>query len=220
MLKLARRFAGRFVDGAEIWALGALSLASWRRRRRLARRERERPSDPGRWFTPAEAHVVAALASLIVPSDETGPGAKEAGVTESLDLLLAQSPARQRLYRSGLLACDEWAHRRHGRSFVELAADKQRQLLDWADPAPPGSKIPSSLAHKVWRKAASVYRKWRCPLVELFPDLARDVMGAFYTHPIAWDWLGYDGPPMPAGYPDLRERTVSPTGARSVGHPS
>ena len=218
MLRLARYLAGQFSDSAEVQLLHALSLVSWRRRRRLARRERERPYGSGGWFTPDEALVVTALASLIVPSDETGPGAKEAGVTASLDRLLAQSPSRQRLYRTGLLACDEWARRRHGRRFVELTVDHQREFLHWVDPASPMLERPSSLSHKLWRKVAGVYRKWRCPLVELFPDLARDVMGAFYTHPVTWNWLGYDGPPMPAGYPDLRERTVSSTGTPSVGH--
>jgi len=216
MLSLARYLAGQFADLAEVQILHALSLVSWRRRRTLARRERERPHDSGRWFTPEEALVVEALASLIVPSDETGPGAKEVGVTASLDRLLAQSPSRQHAYRSGLLACDEWARRQHGRCFAELTVDQQRELLDWVDPAGSRPVKPSSLGHKVWRKATDVYRKWRCPFVELFPELARDVMGAFYTHPVTWHWLGYDGPPMPAGYPDLRERLVSPTAAPSV----
>lgn len=216
MLKLARYLAGQAADLAEGKILHVLSLLSWRRRRHLARRERERPGAVGRWFTPGEAMVVGALASLIVPSDETGPGAKEADVTAALDGLLARSQSRQRLYRYGLLACDEWARREHGRSFVELTAGQQRELLRWVDPAGARFAVPSSVSRKILRKAVDVYRKWRCPLVELFPELARDVMGAFYTHRISWEWLGYDGPPMPDGYPDLRERQASPMGARIV----
>lgn len=216
MLSLARYLAGQVADKLEVEVLQALRWLSWRRRRNLARRERERPREVGHWFTRGEATVVGALAALILPSDDTGPGATEADVTAALDRLLARSPLRQRLYRYGLLACDEWALHEHRRPFIELTADQQRELLRWVDPANARFAGASSVSGKILRKAVAVYRKWRCPLVELFPQLARDVMGAFYTHRVSWEWLGYDGPPMPDGYPDLRERPASSMGARSV----
>ena len=158
--------------------------------------------------------VVTALASLIIPSDETGPGAKEADVTKTLDGLLARTPSRHDLYRYGLLACDEWALRKHGRSFAALLPEEQRALLCWVDPFNLSFTRTSSLSRKLLRKAVNIYRKWRCPLVALFPELCRDVMGAFYTHRVSWQWLGYDGPPMPEGYPDLSERRPSQSRAR------
>lgn len=206
MLRVARYLAGQAADLIEVKLLKALRILSWRRRRKLAQRERERPREVGRWFTAGEAVVVGALASLIVPSDATGPGASEADVTAALDGLLARSEPRRSLYGYGLLACDEWSFREHGRSFVELTADQQRALLSWIDRVDARFNGTSSVAAKVVRRAVIVYSKWRCPLFELFPDLVRDVLGAFYTHRVSWEWLGYDGPPMPDGYPDLRER--------------
>lgn len=220
MLKLARYLAGQAADLLEAKLLHVLRLLSWKRRRTLARLERDRPQETGRWLTPAEDRILAALASLIIPSDDTGPGAADADVTAALDRLLAGSPARQTLYRNGLLACDEWAQREYGRSFVTLAPDHQRELLRWVEPADSAVTRTASLTGKLRRKAVDFYRKWRCPLVELFPELSRDVMGAFYTHRVCWDWLGYDGPPMPDGYPDLRERETLPRGARTVRHAS
>jgi electron transfer flavoprotein beta subunit len=35
--------------------------------------------------------------------------------------------------------------------------------------------------------------------------LVDDVFQAFYTNEVSWVWLGYDGPPMPDGYPNLSE---------------
>ena len=219
MLKLARYLAGQAADRLEAKLLHVLRLLSWKRRRTLARRERDRPQEAGRWLTPTEHGVLAALASLIIPSDDTGPGAADADVTASLDRLLARSPARQPFYRNGLLACDEWAQREHGRSFVALTPDQQRALLRWLEPTDAALTRSASLTGKLRRKAVDVYRKWRCPLLELFPELSRDVMGAFYTHRVCWDWLGYDGPPMPDGYPDLRQRETSQR-ARTVSHAS
>jgi gluconate 2-dehydrogenase subunit 3-like protein len=206
MLRIARYLVGHAVDRLEVHLLRALTALSWRRRRALARRDRERPRETGRWFTPGELATVSSLSSLIVPSDENGPGATEADVPALLDRLVAASGPRQRLYARGLLACDEWARHEHGRLFAELPCDDQLALLKWIDRLRADRVRARSLTGKVATKAISLYHTWRCPLVELFPELLRDVQGAFYTSRISWEWLRYDGPPMPEGYPDLRER--------------
>jgi hypothetical protein len=43
---------------------------------------------------------------------------------------------------------------------------------------------------------------------QFFSRLVGDVKQAFYTSRVGWEWLGYDGPPMPQGYPDLAVRSV------------
>jgi hypothetical protein len=150
--------------------------------------------------------VVATLASIIVPSGDAEPGAKESDVTSALDRLLAQSESRRSLYARGLLACDEWALRKHGRVFMELTAEQQLGLLRWVDRVGARWAGATSMTGKAVRKAVMLYKKSRNPLVELFPVLVQDVLGAFYTSRVSWQWLGYDGPSMPQGYPDLRER--------------
>jgi hypothetical protein len=206
MLKMARYLVGQVIDRLEVHLLRALTMLAWRRRRALDRRDRDRPRETGHWFTPGELAVVSSLSSLIIPSDETGPGAAEAHVSTALDRLVAASGPRQGLYARGLLACDDWARHEHGRLFAELARDEQLALLTWIDRIQANRLQATSLPGKVAGKAINLYHKWRCPLVELFPELVRDVQGAFYTSQVSWEWLRYDGPPMPAGYPDLRER--------------
>jgi len=49
-----------------------------------------------RFFTQSEALIVAAAASRIFPSDETGPGAREAGVAIYIDRQLAGPWGRDR----------------------------------------------------------------------------------------------------------------------------
>lgn len=51
---------------------------------------------PLRFFTAREAHIAAAAASRIFPSDESGPGASEAGVVVYIDRQLAGSYGRDR----------------------------------------------------------------------------------------------------------------------------
>jgi gluconate 2-dehydrogenase gamma chain len=51
---------------------------------------------PLRFFTEAEALIVAAAASRIFPSDDSGPGAREAGVAVYIDRQLAGSYGRDR----------------------------------------------------------------------------------------------------------------------------
>ncbi len=203
---VARHAAGSVIVFCEGPLLHALMLLSVRRRRALARREGERLRHEGHWFTPAECMLVDGLASLIVPSDEHGPGAKDADVAGAVDRLVAGSVSRQNLYARGLLAVDEWAVRNHGRVFAELPLEQQEALLEWIDRVYDGWAKMDSLAGRMARKVVMLYRKWRCPFFELFPQLVKDVVGAFYISPVAWQWLGYDGPPMPQGYPDQRDR--------------
>jgi len=56
---------------------------------RLAARDDKTIRIPLRFFTEQEALIVAAAASRIMPSDETGPGAREAGVVIYIDRQLA-----------------------------------------------------------------------------------------------------------------------------------
>jgi len=70
-----------------------------------------------RYFSTAEAERVAALASVIIPSDE-GPGAQEAGVVYFIDALLTGAgPEERAVYKAGLLATGP---AREGEPFFEM----------------------------------------------------------------------------------------------------
>src|ERR1700693_577627 len=56
---------------------------------RLAAQTKQAVRIPLRFFTQTEALIVAAAASRIFPSDEEGPGAREAGVAVFIDRQLA-----------------------------------------------------------------------------------------------------------------------------------
>jgi len=186
-----------------------LGHLSWKRTRELARRRRERPRGSSRWFRADEIALVDVLAALIVPSDETGPGAHEAGVVQTLDAMVAGSPRLQPLYGRGLLALDELARRVHGASFIDLTRDRQVQVLKDVERLSEAVSDTASLTRKI-KSAALTLRgaaNGSLAAAQLFPGLVGDVKQAFYTSRVGWEWLGYDGPPMPEGYPDLAARS-------------
>jgi gluconate 2-dehydrogenase gamma chain len=109
----------------------------------------------GRYFTREEADCVSAIASRLIPSDENGPGAREANVTGFIDRELAsffgrgdrwymQGPhptgTKQQgyqsefppalLYRNGIAALDAHCRKEFGnRRFSELPEKEQDAIL-------------------------------------------------------------------------------------------
>src|SRR5580658_949353 len=72
------------------------------------------------FFTAAEYAMVERLAEIIIPSDRT-PGAKEAGVAEFIDFMVASDPHEQYGLRSGLA----WLHALREQTVVELTAQTE-----------------------------------------------------------------------------------------------
>ena len=111
------------------------------------------PDDALTFFTPAQAAIVRAASGRIIPADENGPGAIEAGVVFFIDRQLAQgglSGPEYRLgpyqagaptqgdqsmltmrdrYRIGLAAMDAFAQQRFGRGFADLSEQQQDEAL-------------------------------------------------------------------------------------------
>lgn len=109
----------------------------------------------GRFFTADERRCVDAIVTRLIPSDETGPGAREAHVTEFIDHQLAgfygrgqrwymQGPFSEgtdeqgyqsqyppaELYRRAITALDGYCRNRFdGRRFAELSAEEQDTIL-------------------------------------------------------------------------------------------
>src|SRR5712691_6181608 len=106
------------------------------------------------FLTPAEVAFVEAAVARLIPADELGPGAKEAGVAYFIDQQLFggwgtmarmyrqgpwpegtpqqgyQSPLTpQQVYRIGIRAVNEHCASRYGKSFDALAAAEQDEVL-------------------------------------------------------------------------------------------
>ena len=109
---------------------------------------------PLRFFNAQEAALMDAIAARLIPADDLGPGAKEAGVTVFLDGQLAgawgagdhlyrQGPFQEgtpeqgyqlsftpaEMYRRGLAAFDAAVRKKEGKGYDELGAERQDAWL-------------------------------------------------------------------------------------------
>lgn len=94
------------------------------------------------FFSDAEYAMVERLADLIIPSDGT-PGAKEAGVAEFIDFMVANDPEPQYAFRTGLAWLNAHSEQSAGKRFVELTPEQQISLLEplgFKDKARPGEE--------------------------------------------------------------------------------
>lgn len=89
----------------------------------------KRASYAPRFFSAPEYATVERLAQIIIPSDGT-PGAREAGVSEFIDFMVASDPSVQYRFRYGLTWLDAHAGKLHGAPFRELDEAKQTALLE------------------------------------------------------------------------------------------
>lgn len=77
-----------------------------------------------------EGVTLRAVVARLIPSDERGPGALEAGAATYIDRALAGPLAGSReAYRDGLAALDRYARSAKGERFATLAAADQDALL-------------------------------------------------------------------------------------------
>lgn len=144
-------------------------------------------------FTEPEARLVAAIVARIIPKDENGPGAIEAGVPRYIDRLLANPYNNEYrgpnnpdsnltdAYARGLKSLDAYAQATRGGPFVSLSADKQDAIL---------AEMQANSARGFTPDSSTVFRLLRQHAVEgMFGD-------PYYGGNInfaGWDLLGYPG---------------------------
>jgi hypothetical protein len=80
------------------------------------------------FFTPDEYALVARLAELIIPTDET-PGAREAGVSEFVDFMVMSDPPLQPRFRRGLTWMNAHAIKLYGTRFMNLSSEQANEML-------------------------------------------------------------------------------------------
>jgi len=166
---LSRREAIRWMVGSGLATAATAELAEAFAVSRRSRGAVYRP----RFFTSDEYETVAALAALIIPSDET-PGAREARVAEWIDFIVSESEAdRQRLYRDGL----------------ERLAARCQESRQGAFRSRPGKAREEAL------------RDLGADDPGFFRALKEDTVFGFYTSEVGLRELGSDGHPFHAECP-------------------
>ena len=81
-------------------------------------------------FTAVEAATVEAMVARLIPTDENGPGAREARAAHYIDRALSGALASSLdAYRSGLSALDSYARASKGAPFAQLSTEEQDAVL-------------------------------------------------------------------------------------------
>ncbi len=160
-----------------------------------------------RFFTPAEEAIATALLDLLLGQQDPDPrtvlGARNADqqrdrpripLTAMIDARLAEAetdgwryanmPEDGQAWRDTLGFLDADAQAKHGRGFAGCPAADQAALIQVVQDAGSGDwhGLPAS---RVW----SLWTRYACT--------------AFYSHPWAWNEIGFPGPAYPRGYKNL-----------------
>ncbi len=126
------------------------------------------PAPAGKWrfFDDAQARLVEAVSEQIIPADRD-PGAKEAGVVNYIDRVLAGPHQRyQEKYRHGLASLQKTSLTQFSKEFEQLAWGDQTKLLQSME----SGKVSKEL--------------WTGPSASEFFNLLRDhTMQGFYGSP-------------------------------------
>jgi hypothetical protein len=141
------------------------------------------------FFTPAEVSVAAPLLDLLLGQDAD----PRVPVLELIDTRLATGetdgwhyddlPEDGAAWRETLAALEADARDRFGRDFRVLTAGEQAGLIQAVqDASHDGDKWHGYAASRVW----SLWTRYACT--------------AFYSHPWAWNEIGFSGPAYPRGY--------------------
>ncbi|MDQ2805134.1 MAG: gluconate 2-dehydrogenase subunit 3 family protein [Pseudomonadota bacterium] len=148
------------------------------------------PREP-RFFTEAEWQTLNAVCDRIVPQPKDRPPVPTASyVDEKLRLgngdgyRHAAMPNQGEAWRRGLAALDEEARRRHGDRFHAISPAEQDALLRQVQ--------EGEFEGGAWGDM---------PCKMFFSErIIHDVGSAYYSHPTAWNELGYPGPASPRGF--------------------
>ena len=150
-----------------------------------------------RFFTQPEALIVAAVASRIFPSDETGPGAQEAGVAVYIDRQLAGPWGRDR-------------YRYTQKPFEENAPAE----FGYQGEATPRQVYRDGLNHlkgfDQWPPAEQDNKLRQIETTLFFSLLRRNTVEGMFCDPVhggnidmvGWQLIGYPGPRM-SNYADV-----------------
>lgn len=171
-----------------------------------------RPADvvrePLETLTPVEADALEAIVARLIPTDEHGPGAREARAAHYIDRALGGALAASRdAYRAGLAAVDRYAGATKGARFADLAASDQDAILGEMERNQATGFTPSASAFFGLLRTHTIQGTFSDP----YYGGNRDFIG--------WDLIGYPGLRLAVGEEDQRlDARPAPTHTSAYDH--
>lgn len=177
---------------------------NWEKATRDVVTDRLENSPPIRFFSEDEAALLGAVIDRVLPQDDRAEE-RTIPILPILDERLYKNalngfryedmPADQEAYRLAIKAIDEMALARFQQSFLGLTVHRQELILKSlhdGNPDPENVVWQTMPAHRFWAM------------------LMEDCVTAYYSHPWAWDEIGFGGPAYPRGYMRLENGLPEP----------
>ena len=144
-----------------------------------------------RFFTPFEQAIATALCDALLAQEGDAGQQSRVRIVNLIDARLAEQqtdgwryhdmPADGQAWRDTLAALDADANDRFGTGFATCQGPHQASLIQAVQDRGSGQWHGLNAAH-VW----SLWTRYACT--------------AFYSHPLAWNEMGFPGPAYPRGY--------------------
>jgi hypothetical protein len=157
-----------------------------------------------RFFSAEEATLMEAIIERLVPQDDRAEE-RTIPILPVIDERLYKNelngfryedmPPDREAYHLGLKAIDEMTQKRFKMPFPELPVFSQELILKSLHDGKPDPD------HPVWKRMP-VHRFWAL--------MMEDCVTAYYSHPWAWDEIGFGGPAYPRAYMRLENGLPEP----------
>lgn len=157
-----------------------------------------------RFFSPEEARLLKAICDRVLPQDDRDE-AHKIPIVPQIDKRLYENshdgyryekmPPDREAFRLGLQAIEEMAQSRYGQGFLDIGPREQEGILRSLHHGKPGA------AFDIWD---------RMPVERFWMLLLTDCAEAYYSHPWAWDEIGFGGPAYPRAYMRLERGEAEP----------
>ena len=133
-------------------------------------------------LTGTELEVLEAIVARLIPTDDNGPGAAEAGAAHYINCALSGALARHReMYSTGLAAVDAYAKASWGGAFTRLSGNDQDGVLSVMERSEASGFEPNSATFFELLRAHTIEGTFCDPYYGGNVDL------------VGWDLLGYPG---------------------------
>ncbi len=164
---------------------------------------------PFQFFDEHEAATLTALCARVIPQDHR-PADRRVPIAPWIDLTCTRGtaegyrfdnmPDNPTAWRLGLRGLDETAQALFFKHFADLPVSEQDSVLETIrTTTPPGEVWLRLPPHRWWIYVA-----------------LREITGVYYSHPYAWDEIGFGGPAYPRGYAALNFGAPEPWEAKEV----
>lgn len=160
---------------------------------------------PGiRFFNAEQARLLEVVCDRILPQDDRDE-AHKIPIVPQIDKKLFENirdgyryeamPPDREAFVLGLEGIEEMARSQYGAGFAQIGIQEQERLLRSLHDAKPIG------AHEIWKRMP-VHRFWML--------LVKECAEAYYSHPFAWDEIGFGGPAYPRAYMRLEHGMPEP----------